>query len=400
MKNLRKIFNGLPRITKLYLARSFFSALFFTWPIWYGFASEQLTATQVGLYFSVVYVTQLIGEIPTGIYADKYGRRKSALIGASLLPITPLILYLGHSFEAYLTAAFLYGISGAFLSGSLDSLMYDDRKVDSTLFRKVSMYDVTLFQSGLITSALLGGFLYQLNTFLPFLFESLAGVGSFLIILKMNENYRPQGKDVLQSGKYISYLKDGLKYLLATKELYYFVGAYLLFTVAITASIEFVNEANMIGYGIAPAWRGVAISATKILNLLLLNLVIYRFIKSDQIKILFISAVSIAVFGLFLVPSIHLFLLVYVLFNWISASRSAFLNPIIHDKIPTSHRATTMSSLSALIGVASLILYPAAGWLMENFKQPRVAYALFFMMVVLASAFMWRSQKKEVSPLT
>ncbi len=393
MRYLRKILYDLPKITKLYLARSFFGALFFTWPIWYGFASEQLTATQVGLYFSVVYITQLVGEIPTGIFADKFGRRKSALIGASILPAAPLILYLGHSFEAYLIAAFLYGISGAFLSGSLDSLMYDDRKVDPSLFRKVSMYDVTLFQSGLITSALLGGFLYQLNTFLPFLFESLAGVGSLLLIMKMSEQHISQESIVLQSGKYLPYLKDGFKYLLATKELYYFVGAYLLFTVAITASIEFVNEANMIGYGIAPAWRGVAISATKILNLLLLNIVIYKFIKSDQIKILFISTVSIIVFGLFLVPNIQLFLLTYIFFNWISASRSAFLNPMIHDKIPSSHRATTMSSLSALIGITSLALYPLAGWLMENFRQPRTAYALFFIMVVIASVSMWKSQK-------
>lgn len=393
MQNLRKVLNDLPRITKLYLARSFFSALFFTWPIWYGFASEQLTATQVGIYFGVVYITQLISEIPTGIFADKFGRRKSALLGAFLLPMPPIILYFGHSFEAYLMAAFLYGIAGAFLSGSLDSLMYDDRKVDPTLFRKVSVYDVTMFQSGLIISALLGGFLYQLNTFLPFLFEALAGAASFLLIMKMSEQRISQENDVLQSGKYLSYLKDGFKYLLATKELYYFVGAYLLFTVAITASIEFVNEANMIGYGIAPVWRGILISTTKILNLILLNLFIYRFIKSDKAKLLFISTISIIVFGVFLVLKVQVFLLAYIVFNWVSATRSAFLNPMIHDKIPSSHRATTMSSLSALIGVASLILYPTAGWLMENFKQPRTAYILFLSMAVVASFFMWRSQR-------
>lgn len=395
MQNLLKKINDLPRVTKLYLARSFFSALFFTWPIWYGFASEQLTATQIGIYFSIVYVTQLISEIPTGIFADRFGRRKSALLGAVLLPIPPVILYFGHSFETYLIAAVLYGLAGAFLSGSLDSLMYDDRKVDPAMFRRVSMYDVTLFQSGLITSALFGGFLYQLNTSLPFLFEALSAVVGFLLIMKMSEQRISQESDVLQSGKYLSYLKDGFKYLLATKKLFYFVGAYLFFTVAITASIEFVNEANMIQYGIEPTWRGILISTTKILNLILLNLIIYKFVKSDKAKLLFISIISMVVFSAFLVPNIQLFLSVYILFNWVSATRSAFLNPIIHDQIPSSHRATTMSSLSALIGVASLIFYPIAGWLIENYRQPRSAYFLFFVMAVFASGLMWLSHKKK-----
>lgn len=395
MNNLRKTLNTLPSITRLYLARSFFGALFFTWPIWYGFAAEQLTSTQVGIYFGVIYIAQLLAEVPTGIFADKFGRRISALLGAALLPAPPLILYLGHSYEAYLIAAFLYGVAGAFLSGSLDSLMYDDRKVDPTLFRKVSVYDVTLFQSGLILSALLGGFLYQQNAFLPFLFEALAAVVCFFLISQMSEQRIANESDVLQSGSYISYLRDGFKYLFATRELFYFVGSYVLFAVIITASIEFVNEANMIQYGIEPVWRGVLISSTKMLNLILLNLTIYRFIKSDKAKIAFIASITIVVFSIFLIPNIATFLFAYILFNLASATRTAFLNPIIHDQIPTSHRATTMSSLSALIGVMSLIFYPVAGWLMESLAQPRAAYAFFFILASLAGTIMWKSQKKE-----
>lgn len=358
--------------------------MYFSWPVWYGFASQRLSAPQVGVYFSVVYATQLIAEIPTGAFADKFGRRKSALCGAYLMPIMPLLLYFGHSFSAYLIAAVLYGLAAAFLSGSLDALLYDDRKMTPGIFRKISLYEVTVYQSGLIVSAGLGGFLYVVNPALPFLLESLAAVSSLTLILMMKETKIVHELKPIQTSRYASYLKDGFKYLLASKELRLFVGAYLLYAVAITASIEFVNEATMIKYGIVPEWRGVLIAGTKVINLLLLNLLIYRLVRSDSAKLVFYSGMSLLVFGLLNLSSLAVFLPAYVAFNWLSASRSAFFHPILQERIPTSHRATTMSSLSALLGVTSLALYPLAGYIIQRYDEPLAAYTMFFGMVVVA----------------
>ena len=385
MNKIRGIYGDLPRVSKLYLARQFFSAMYFSWPIWYGFASQRLSASQVGIYFGVLYATQLIAEVPTGAFADKFGRRKSALVGAFMMPIMPLVLYFGHSFTSYLLAAMLYGLSLAFLSGSLDALLYDDRKVSPTIFRKISIYEVTAFQSGLIVSAALGGFLFTFNTLLPFLFESLAAVASLLLILAMKETKIVDEITPIQSGRYLSYIRDGFKYLFSSKELCFFVGAYLLYAVAITASLEFVNEAAMIKYGIVPEWRGILISGTKVLNLLLLNLLIYKLVKSDRAKLLFYSVLSLVVFGFFSISSFAIFLPAYLMFNWLSASRFAFFHPILHERIPASHRATTMSSLSALVGVSSLVLYPAAGYLIEKKSNALAAYGMFLIMALAAA---------------
>jgi MFS family permease len=395
MNKIKLAYADLPHVSRLYLARQFFSAMYFSWPVWYGFASQRLSASQVGLYFSVLYATQLIAEIPTGAFADRFGRRKSALFGALLMPIMPLMLYFGHSFTAYLVAAFLYGISFAFVSGSLDALVYDDRKVSPAIFRKISIYEVTAFQSGLIISAALGGFLYTFNTALPFLFESLAAIASLLLIFLMKEEKIIQEKVVLQTNKYASYLKDGFRYLFATKELIFFVAAYLLYAVAITASIEFVNEAAMIQYGIAPEWRGLLISGTKVINLILLNMLIYKLVRGDKAKIVFFSLTTIVVFTLFSIPGLVVFLPAYIAFNWLSASRSAFFNPILHDRIPTSHRATTMSSLSALVGIGSLALYPVAGYLIEKNDNALAAYGMFLVMAIIAAALLLLSRIKQ-----
>lgn len=390
MKHPIRTLLALPRVARLYIYHSLFASMYYVWPVWFQFASERLTAPQVGLYFSMVYITQLIAEVPTGAFADRFGRRLSAMTGAAMLPLCPLILYFGHSFPAYLTAGIISGVAGAFISGSLDALLYDDDAVSPKLFRSVAIYDVTMFQSGLIISAGLGGILFSIHRSLPFWGEFLACIASFVTIFKMREvRKRSSRQEIPEASRhYVSYIRDGFEYLLATKQLCYFAAGYVLLAVAISASIEFVNEAAMIRYGIAPEWRGLLIAGTKVFDLIVLNLFIYSRLKTDTQKIVFTFTTSVLLFGMYIIPSLVVFVPAYIMFNWVSATRTAFLNPIVQDVIPSSHRATAMSSLSALVGVASLVLYPAAGWLIQTYDDALAAYGLFLAMVVMAAGLL------------
>src|SRR5688572_32956827 len=60
-----------------------------------------------GLYSGIV----ILVEIPTGVFADRIGRRQSMMLGALTMVVSCLIAYQAHSFVEFLVAETLAAIS-------------------------------------------------------------------------------------------------------------------------------------------------------------------------------------------------------------------------------------------------------------------------------------------------
>jgi MFS family permease len=390
-KKLIKTNAHLDRVAKLYLATEFLGALYFSWPIFYGFATQTLTPAQVGIFFSALGIIQFLAEVPTGVVADKYSRKMSGIIGTSIALVAPLIIFFGHNFLAYLVAALFYGVGRAFLSGSLDSLVYDHKNVSKEAFRRVSTLDVTFTQTAGIISAAAGGLLFSLHPSLPFLAEALAGIACLVIILLMHEDRRDGY--VVSTGSYLKHFGEGVTYLLATKYLRVVVLMGVTFSVMLRLCIQFVNEAAMIAHGIQPSSRGLLISSASIATLLLLNLVVLRTLKHDRTKVLFMGFGALAAFTLLSINAVWLFLGAYLFWNVLLATQSPFTKPLLHDSLPSSHRSTAMSGYSALVSLVSFGGSALIGMLVQWAHTPRAAYLLFagISLVILIPCAVWLS---------
>ena len=80
------------------------------------------------LVWSIANLTQTFSEIPTGIYSDKIGRKKTLFLSAVMMSICfvlwatagqcelPFLLFIGAVF---------WGLADAFLSGTDEALMYE-----------------------------------------------------------------------------------------------------------------------------------------------------------------------------------------------------------------------------------------------------------------------------------
>ena len=388
----------LDRIAKLFLASQFLRALYFAWPIWYGFATLSLSPVQVGIYFSVLAAVQVFAEIPTGAFADRYGRKVSALTGAFLLILLPLVMYFGHSFPAYILCAFLAGIGGAFISGSLEALLYDHENVSKETFRTILWLEITVFQTGLIVGAISGGFLYDLHPSLPFVAEAIACFICLLVISQMTE---VKSRVSTEMHSYLSYFKDGIRFLLASKFLIVVVVMGVSSAVAVNASIEFINEAAMIEYGLAPSERGLLIGGVKVFALIIINLVMLRFLRKDRSRLLFTAFMGSSIFALLSFSSFPLFIAGYAAFNLISATQATFIKPILHDNLPSSHRATAISSYYAIIGLVTFGCSWFFGFLVQYFQTPRATYMLFAVVFValITPCALWIAQHLKANPV-
>ncbi|HAI98838.1 TPA: hypothetical protein DCL30_04885 [Candidatus Peribacteria bacterium] len=130
-------------------------------PIEIIYFSEITGSYALGLsIFSVVTISSSLFEVPTGIFSDRIGRKRTMLLG-SICKILAVVFYaLGGSFLVLAMGALCEGIGRAFFSGNNDALLYDslaDRHQES-LFPTYLGKTSSMFQMGLAFAALLGGF--------------------------------------------------------------------------------------------------------------------------------------------------------------------------------------------------------------------------------------------------
>jgi MFS family permease len=364
----------LDRVAKLYLACKFFGALYFSYPIFYQFALQAITPVQVGLFFSAIGICGFVTEIPTGIMADKHGRKLNGLLGMAALTIAPLIVFFGHTFSAYLVAALFYGLGGALLNGTLESLVYDHKNTSKTAYRKVNALEITYGQAGILTSAAAGGLLFSLNQSLPFITQVAAGLVCLFLIALMDEQNKADY--VRPTASHRLHFKQSMGYLFATSYLRITVLMGVIFSVMLGMCIQFVNEAAMIERGFQSEVRGFLISGAGVTTLIILHLVILKFARGDAKRILFLTCGAAIAYILMSIGNTPLFLFGYLIWCCLNAT-SSFIRVMIHDRIPSSHRSTIISNFKALAILAGLGASTATGLLVQRAGTPRAAYAVF-----------------------
>ncbi|WP_232618059.1 MFS transporter [Thermosipho africanus] len=72
------------------------------------FISSGLSYLQIGILYSIKSIATNILEIPTGVIADLYGRKKSMLFSMISYIISFLIFYFSRSFYLYILAMIFF----------------------------------------------------------------------------------------------------------------------------------------------------------------------------------------------------------------------------------------------------------------------------------------------------
>ena len=84
-----------------------------------------LSLFQISLIESVVIGTIFLMEVPTGILADRVGRKWSIFFSTFLLMCGEFLFIFAQSFEWYIMIALFTGTAFAFASGAVEAMVYD-----------------------------------------------------------------------------------------------------------------------------------------------------------------------------------------------------------------------------------------------------------------------------------
>ena len=124
-------------------------------------AAHGCSLSQIGLAFGAFAVVVIAAEIPSGVFADLYGRKASFLISCALSALSCVVLLLAHSFLMAMAGLMLFGLSAAFASGSIEALIVDEtlgKHGKEALEKTVS--SIAVYQcAGMAVGALAGGYL-------------------------------------------------------------------------------------------------------------------------------------------------------------------------------------------------------------------------------------------------
>lgn len=195
-------------------ALTFFSSLYFYSHVGTLYLQDRgLTLFQVNSLSALIIGTIFLAEVPTGLLADRIGRKWSIVTAMSLQVLGEVLYLFAHNYWAFALIAVIAGIGFAFSSGAIEALLYDsltptaqedrpsggrdtpttDQTQSDAMKRAMGVkgfaYQLAFFLAPIVGSLLIPT--YTLNRFLFVVFLTACSVGvALLIALTLQEPNR------------------------------------------------------------------------------------------------------------------------------------------------------------------------------------------------------------------
>ena len=169
-----------------------------------------MSYSEIGIMYATKEVVLNLFEIPSGIFADTWGRKR-ALAGSFMLYIISFAaFYLSESFVLFLLAFAFFGMGDAFRTGTHKGMIMDYLRMNDWSEHKTNYYGHTRAwsQRGLALSSLVAGFIVfrESNFETIFLFSIIPYLLNLLLLLsypkELNYSRQPGTHNRLIDVKY------------------------------------------------------------------------------------------------------------------------------------------------------------------------------------------------------
>lgn len=118
-----------------------------------------LSYTEIGSLYAVREIITNLSEVPTGVFADTFGRKKSLMLSFLAYILSFVLFYTGTTYHLFLIAFVLYGVADALRSGTHKGMIMKYLKLKNESQYKIAYYGHTraCSQRGSALSALMAG---------------------------------------------------------------------------------------------------------------------------------------------------------------------------------------------------------------------------------------------------
>lgn len=213
---------------KTYYLYSTFSELLILGPIIVLFLiAKGLSFTEIMLLQSISSIAVVLFDVPTGAIADKLGRKKSILLGASFWALSLCCYVVGKSFPMFALAEITFSLGTSFRSGADNAIIYDSLKLmgREKEFQTIEGRARAFALYAQAVGSVIAGFVYDINMNLPLVISVLFMIITIIIALRFIE---PEIHETKEHNviSYYEQIKDSGRFILAHEK----IKAIVLFT--------------------------------------------------------------------------------------------------------------------------------------------------------------------------
>ena len=155
------------------------------------FAARGYSLVEIGIAETVFHITSLIFEIPSGVLADVFGRKKMLIVSAIMHIIGNVIMIMSDNlFMVCLSIAFM-AITYNFSSGSGDALAYDSLKLakQESRFEKYESNQLIIYRLCSGISTLCAGFALTIGHRLAYGADLIMCAAQIIVLTSLREVY-------------------------------------------------------------------------------------------------------------------------------------------------------------------------------------------------------------------
>lgn len=341
---------------------SFLRGMYLHLPIYTVYLLHQGVSASMIVFAAMFYsVGQFVFEVPTGIFADRYGQKISMIIGYVLEAIGLGVILVEPTAIGLSLSYALGGIAAAFLSGSEEALCYENTKALKVSHAKVYGRFMSAQVIGMIFANLVGGIafaVFGIAASIPL----IAGTTFFLLMSAMLTLFLHEAREInkavqAQESGYWQAIVSGFQFIRSEK---------LLKTITIVSMLIISGEWFLYNVyqplfknvGVPSIWFGLSLSLGMLLNAIVMSN-IWRLEKKLKLEVILVGTTLLLAFGyaiLALIPfPVASIISVIGILGFVEVYRPV-LSDYLNERIPTGERVTILSSISFAQRIASALL--------------------------------------------
>ena len=334
------------------------------------FEKHGLSLTQIMILQATYSFTVALFEIPSGFFADIYGRRLSLFFGSILTFLGYLIFSFYSGFNEFFIAEIFLGIGGSLISGADSALIYDtllELKKDED-YTKIEgkNYGIGNVSEGL--AGVLGGFLAVSSLELPVYIQTFVLFFSIplsysLVEPKNSYKLAKSFKSILLVVKETFFQKNKLKWYIL------YSSAMGIGTLSIAWFVQpFLMEIDtpLIYYGIIWASLNIITGITSYYSYIFDKGKVLIYISLSMLISFILLGFNISIYGFIFI------VLIYLMRGIITPN----LRNLININSTSERRATVLSLRSFVIRISFALIAPILGYITDVYQ---ISYVFYFL---------------------
>lgn len=327
-------------------------------------ATRGFSLVEIGIAETVFHITSLVFEIPSGVLADVFGRKKMLVVSAVMRLVGNIIMIFSNNLFTVCLSIIFWALSYNFTSGSGDALAYDSLKLSKqeSKFEKFESNQLIILSLCGGVSTLCVGVALAVGHKIAYGVDIVIGVIQIFVLASLEEvSFKiPQNNTII--GKLTDCFKESFAFI---KEARKVIGLMLCnsFVGAVATLLLFFLQAKLPEKGVPEKYLGLLLMFTELGGVVGSRLIL-KFPKISYNSVIAVT-VSLVIAGFFAEHS-PLYLIM-ALGGFIAAAGDDALqvrtNAVLQNMFPSEQRATLTSVESFSFSVIMIALSPLAGFI-------------------------------------